>query len=100
MNIAVLIDKDDNVISFDQPGVIKVYSKEAEGWLVKKEFPFGIDTSVGMKSVRESIREMAEKLDGCKVFAAEDVTGLTYNILESMDFNIWRVSGKTEEFLD
>ncbi|OPJ61906.1 Fe-only nitrogenase accessory protein AnfO [Clostridium oryzae] len=100
MDIAVFLDENDNVISFNSSGTVRLYSKVDRNWNIKKEVSFSIDSTMGIGSIRDSIKNMVLKLDDCKVFAAEDVTGITYNILESMDFNIWRVSGKPVDFLD
>jgi Fe-only nitrogenase accessory protein AnfO len=100
MEIGVLLDEKNNVVSFNEGGIIKIYSKKGEEWIELSKIYFSIDQSKGLKEVRKNIRDMVDKLGNCKVFAAEDVTGLPYTILESMGFNIWRVSGGPEDFLD
>ncbi|MDT8717431.1 Fe-only nitrogenase accessory protein AnfO [Clostridium sp. 19966] len=100
MNIAALLDEKNNAVSFNEGGIIKIFSRGISGWTVIKEIPFNIDSSLSLKGIRDSIREMVIQLTECKVFAAEDVTGIPYNILESFGFNIWRVNGEPKDFLD
>jgi Fe-only nitrogenase accessory protein AnfO len=100
MNIAVMVDSDDQAISFDETGLVKLYSNPNGMWKVTKEIVFGINDLLSIAEIRERIRKMVETLVDCRVFVAAEVTGVPYAILEGMGFNIWKLKGAPSEFLD
>jgi Iron only nitrogenase protein AnfO (AnfO_nitrog). len=51
MKIAVFLDNNNKTISFDEAGVVKIYSKDKEEWNVIKEIPFSI---INLSSTRNS----------------------------------------------
>ncbi len=57
--IAVFLDNDGETTEFPEPGTIKIFTKENDGWKVIKEFPFSLDTEKGLKSIREQIIAMS-----------------------------------------
>lgn len=100
MEIAVFQDISGKTQSFLEPGIIKVYSKDLGEWKIIKEVIFRIDDIGTLKEVRDSIRNMAESLEGCKVFVGREIKGLPYTILDGMGFNTWELEGTPKEFLE
>ncbi len=100
MKIAVFLDNNNKTISFDEAGVVKIYSKDKEEWNVIKEIPFSIINLSSTKEIRESVIKMINNLDDCKVFAATEVRGISFTILDGMKFNSYEVEGKPDDFLE
>ncbi|MBV7273718.1 Fe-only nitrogenase accessory protein AnfO [Clostridiaceae bacterium UIB06] len=100
MKIAVFMGDDGKTISFNETGVVKVFLRSQGEWDVIKEIPFGINKLADPKTVHEKIRTMIEDLEDCRVFVAVEVKGIPYAILEGMKFNIWKVEGTPEGFLE
>lgn len=98
--IAVVLDHNGKTTSIYEPSIIKVYEKEKEAWKVIKEFAFNINNLKGIKYVRESITSMIEALDNCKIIVAQEIAGVSYNILDMAEFKIWEIEGVPEDFLD
>lgn len=100
MEIAVLININGESISFNENGVIRVYSNETKEWKVTNELTFEVEDITNTKELRDIIRSKATELGGCKLFVAKEVKGIPYAILDGMGFTIWELDGITEEFLD
>jgi Fe-only nitrogenase accessory protein AnfO len=100
MKIAVLVDNANQAISFNETGIVKLYSQNNGKWEVVKEIVFGLDDLLSINEIRERIRKMAAALEDCKVFVATEVTGVPYAILERLGFNIWNIQGVPAGFLD
>lgn len=100
MEIAVFLNSNGETISFNETGVVKVYLKDKEEWKVIKEIVFGIDNLTTSKEIREKLTAMAQALGECKVFVATEIKGLPFTVLDGMGFNIWKVKGTPEKFLE
>lgn len=100
MEIAVFLGKNDETISFNEAGIVKVYLKDKEKWKVVKEIPFRINNLTSLKAIRENIKNMTEALGECKVFITAGLKGISLTILESMGLKIWKVQGNPVNFLD
>jgi Fe-only nitrogenase accessory protein AnfO len=100
MNIAVMVDSEEQAISFNETGFVKLYSNRSGMWKVTKEMVFGINDLLSIAEIRERIRQMAEALAGCRTFVAAEVTGVPYAIFEGLGFNLWEMRGAPEKFLD
>lgn len=100
IEIAVLLNVDGQTSSFNEEGIIKIFSKKDNKWEIIKEYKFTINEHQNLRDIRQIINNMVNNLGECKVFVAEEVMGLGYTILEMAGFNIWEMEGKPEEFLD
>lgn len=99
--IAVLLNEDgDQTTSFEHEGKITLYQREEAFWINKKEIPINLDFSRGMREVRSVLKTLTDELGSCKIFVAEKLTGLAYNILEAKGYNVWEIKGKPEELLE
>lgn len=100
MEIAVFLGENDETISFNEAGIVKVYLKDKEKWKVVKEIPFGINNLTSLKAIRENIKNMTEDIGECKVFVAAGLKGISLTILESMGLKVWKVQGNPVNFLE
>lgn len=100
MKIAVYLNGNDETIPVNSDGVVKVYLKENGEWKVIEEINVKLSNLESTGEIRNNIMKMAETLNDCKVFVAENVKGIPFTILEGLRFNIWKVKGKPKDFLD
>lgn len=100
MKIAVFLDNNNETISFDEAGMVKIYLKDKEDWNVIKEIPFSIIDLSSTKEIRGSIINMIKDLDDCRIFAATEVRGISFTILDGMGFNSYEVEVKPDDFLE
>ncbi|MCE5285834.1 MAG: nitrogenase [Pelosinus sp.] len=97
--IAVLLNKAGQTIKMGEEGKIVVYHQECGVWQICREQSYDI-SHASLGQIRNNMRELLIFMDGCKVFAAESVTGVYYYELEKAEVNVWEISGKPAEFLD
>ena len=101
MKVAVLLNESGKTISSNEDGIVRVYSREGEEeWKLINELTYGINEISSPGIIRKKIIELVENLDDCKVFVALEVKGILFTYLDGSKFNIWKVSGAPEEFLD
>lgn len=99
-SIAVLLNNDGETCSWLDSGTIKLYKKRNEEWMELKSLEYSISNNSNIISLRKSLSQLVEKLDGCKVFVAKEVSGQLFSILESFFFNIYELNGIPNTFLD
>lgn len=100
MEIAVFLNDKGKTISFNESGILNIYSNKEGKWKVIGKNPFDI-TGIENEDARcEKIKNMAESLGQCKVIIAAEVKDVFYTILDCMDFDIWTIDGVPEEFLE
>lgn len=100
MKIAAFIGENGKTISLNQSGTISVYIKEKEEWKIIKEVDFETNDLMSSEIIRDNVKIMASSLGDCKVFVARGVKGIPYTVLDGMGFNIWKVDGAPENFLE
>lgn len=101
-SIAVFVNAEGFTASLKEEGVIRVYAQDPStgAWGLAKEFEFSLVKSTSLPQLRSVIQNMVERIGSCRVFAAREVAGQLYNILEANKFNLYEVEGKPEQFLD
>jgi len=100
MKIAVFTGEDGKTISLNQSGITKLYLKEGEEWKIIKEITFESNDLMSSDIIRDNVKTMSNSIDDCRVFVARDVKGIPYTVLDGMGFNIWKVDGAPEDFLE
>ncbi|SHI79289.1 Fe-only nitrogenase accessory AnfO family protein [Clostridium intestinale] len=101
MKIAVLVNEYEKSISSLEDGIIKVYSKDSSGaWEVEKELSYRINNQSSTVALHKMMAEILEDLGECRNFAALEIKGMLFTFLDGYNFNMWRMSGAPEEFLD
>lgn len=98
--IAVLLNNAEETETMYASSVIKVYSKEKSHWEVINQFPFTLKNLTTVKSIRERIVDLMEKLDECKIIVAKELNGIPQTVLDMSGFTILEVEGNPEDFLD
>jgi Fe-only nitrogenase accessory protein AnfO len=97
--IAVYVNEEGTSASLDEKGSVRVYEKDGGAWNVIREIPFDMDTVKGIAVIRRTMIEMVQQLKGCNVFAAKEVIGQLYYVLEANGFESFEAEGIPEEFL-
>ncbi|GIM30579.1 hypothetical protein CPJCM30710_32450 [Clostridium polyendosporum] len=98
--IAVVLDENGQTSTFYESSVIKVYTKEKEEWKVISETSLSDNKMTGTKLIRESIKNIVEYLNECRVIVAKEVSGIPHTVLDMAGFKIFEVEGEPEELLD
>lgn len=98
--IGVYLNKDGDTISINESGIIRVYYKENGQWGISKVVELDMSTVTGMQALREKFKELALSLEDCRVIVGRNITGIPYNVLDSLGFNLWEIEGKPEQFLE
>lgn len=98
--ISVVVDDDGITATIYDGKIIKIFKKINDKWEVNRELPIKIDVEQGLQGVRESISEIVDFLDDCKIFVGREVTGILYNILDAKAINICEMKGSPDDFLD
>jgi Fe-only nitrogenase accessory protein AnfO len=100
IEIAVLLNSNGETSSFNESGIVKVFSKQEGEWKIIKELLFNIEKNINIMYFRENILSMVTSLGNCKIFVARSISGIAYNILDTMGFSSWEIHGIPEKFLD
>lgn len=98
--VAVMLNKDCEAAALIDTYCIQVYRKDNEQWHNERNIPFSMGGAQAITQVREKIKCLIAQIEDCKVIAASEMLGLTYNIFDSYGFNVYEVHGKPEKFLD
>jgi Fe-only nitrogenase accessory protein AnfO len=100
MRIAAYVDEGGYAVGLYEPGSVLLYEKAAGAWRAIREVPLSLSVGMPLAEVRTRIHEAVARLEGCKVFIAAEVKGLSYTIFEGLGFAIWKVSGLAENRLE
>lgn len=98
--IAVVLDENGQTSTLYDCSTIKVYTKEMEDWKVNSETSLESNGILDTKLIRESIKNVVEYLNQCRVIVAKEVSGIPHTVLDMAGFKIFEVEGEPEEFLD
>ncbi|MBV4419580.1 Fe-only nitrogenase accessory protein AnfO [Clostridium tyrobutyricum] len=98
--IAVLVNNSGEIGSFLQSGVVNIYINKNQSWIIKDKVEFDINNISDMNSLRSNIIKLVENLGKCKIFVAEKVSGILYNILERNGITSWEINGNPYDCLD
>lgn len=98
--IAVYVGENGETTSLYEKGKIVVYRKMQGKWKVVDEKCFFLEKGLGIRELREKMREAVSFLGKCRVFVGLSVSGVPYFELEKHNFSIWEFGGKPLKFLD
>lgn len=101
-SISTFINLEGFTSTLKEDGIIRVYTHNpnTNSWEVTKEFEFTLSQSTSISAVRSEILSMVQKIGDCRIFAAREVAGQLYSVLEANGFNVYETEGKPEQFLD
>ncbi len=99
-NIAVIINEENEMMSFETGNVLLVFGKENQGWQVVKEIRYTLDTTSGMAGMRDNIRDIISELGDCKIIVGKTISGLSYNIFDRLGFEIFEADFVSEDLME
>ncbi|WP_170253837.1 Fe-only nitrogenase accessory AnfO family protein [Acetobacterium paludosum] len=100
MDIAVLVNASGKSSVFNENGIIKVYSKNTQGWNLTREKVYSIDHLENGNGLRDYMNEIGLWLNSCKVLVVKRIRGIHYLALEHFQISMLEIEGYPEEFLE
>ena len=98
--IAVFLDEDNNISSFLDGKVVKIFEKDEKKWTVNKVVPVDMTKVTGIRAIRHGFQNLIEDFDDCKIVVVKKGFGIAYSVFYAEDFSVWELPGKAEEVLD
>lgn len=98
--IAVFLDQKNNISSFLDGTVVKIFQKDEKGWKVKKVIDVDMTNIIGIRGIRNEFQKLINKFDDCKIVVVKKGFGVAYSVFYAQDFSVWELPGKAEEILD
>lgn len=98
--IAVIVDENDDMTSFETGRALKIYSNENGSWDFEKEVPYFIDIGLSPNEIRKQLKQIISEIGDCRIITGKSVSGLPYNILDRMGFAIFEAETLTAGLLD
>jgi len=98
--IAVFLDQDNNISSFLDGKVVKIFEKDEKKWTVNKIVPVDMTKVTGIRAIRHGFQNLIEDFDDCKIVVVKKGFGIAYSVFYAEDFSVWELPGKAEEVLD
>lgn len=72
---------------------ILLFEKKAgQTWVERKAFPFALLLAANTVQLRDQVRNLITKLDGCRIIAGRGINGLAYHVLDRMGLHIFEIS--------
>jgi Fe-only nitrogenase accessory protein AnfO len=99
-NIAVYVNTTGIIASIKEEGTVRIYTKNLNSWTITKEIPCSINFSAGLSEVRKRIAELLQNITDCRIFAATEITGQLYYLLEANGYASYETEGEPEQYLD
>lgn len=99
-NIAVIINEENELMSFETGNVLLVFGKESEGWQMVREIRYALDTTSDMAGMRDNIRNIISELGDCKIIVGKTISGLSYNIFDRLGFEIFEADSVSEDLME
>ncbi len=98
--IAVILNEAGKLTAFERGAVLTVFSKENNVWSVVNEIRYSLDLTSNISDIRNSIKAILLQLEDCKVIIGETITGLPYNILDRLGFEIYEAQSVSDSLLE
>ncbi|HEX2925239.1 MAG TPA: Fe-only nitrogenase accessory AnfO family protein [Ruminiclostridium sp.] len=98
--IAVIINEEEELSSFERGTRINIYNKNNSQWQLSEEISYYINTRMSISDLRDSIRTLLEKLVDCHIVVGKAMSGIAYNIFDRMGFAIFEANEITSGLLD
>ncbi|MEQ8197787.1 MAG: Fe-only nitrogenase accessory AnfO family protein [Clostridiaceae bacterium] len=98
--IAVFMDNRGITTSFDNKGIIKIFSNEFERWEVIKEFKVEEPNLYRLSEVRARFEKISSYLEDCDIIVGQKISGIAYNVFSTNNLVVWECDGRPENFLD
>ncbi len=98
IKIAVFTNNDGITENMGKEGHICFFEKKDDVWQIYKKEAFSPGT--GIVTLRKDYTELADMLDGCRIFVAKVISGLAFNVMDRKGIHLWEFEGRPEAFLD
>jgi Fe-only nitrogenase accessory protein AnfO len=99
MRAGAMEDKSGCACGFDQDGSLKIYSVTENACELLKEKEYVCDTSGKPSAIRESLREAAEWLSGCRVLVSGALKGMSFTVMDGRFPVRWEIEGDVSDFI-
>ena len=98
--IAVFLDQNNNISSFLDGTVVKIFEKDEKAWKVNKVIAVDMTKVTGIRGIRHEFQKLINQFDDCKIVVVKKGFGVAYSVFYAQDFSVWELPGKAEEILD
>lgn len=98
--IAVFLDQNNNISSFLDGTVVKIFKKNEKEWKVNKLISVDMTEVTGIRAIRHRFQNLITEFDDCKIVVVKKGFGVAYSVFYAEDFSVWELPGKAEEILD
>lgn len=98
--IAVYVNSLGEVADFNETGIIKVFSKDMNGWIVSRELSFEFHSTEEMSDISLDVLNIVEVFENCRIFVAREFSDLAYKVLDSMGVSTWKMDSDPSNFLE
>jgi len=100
MEIAVLVGPNEETTLMQEVNQIQVYQYSCKIWEMCRSMPFSLESTQGLPSTREYVKNVLEFLGECRTLVGLSVTGLLFFELEKVGFTIWEIAGSPLDVID
>ena len=98
--IATILGTDGMSSSFTGSGTVAVFRRNQGVWYLDRELPFDATEIDALTILRKKMADLIGFLGECKIFVANQATGVLYYELMKAGCSVFEVSGRPVEFLE
>ncbi len=98
--ISVILNDEGELTAFEEGVTLLVFSKENNVWKIENEIRYSVDLTSNISDIRNNIKDIILQLEDCKVIIGKTITGLPYNILDRMGFEIYEAQSVSDGLLE
>ena len=100
MGIAVLLDIEGKTSGFEKDGIIRVFSKQDNAWILQRERAYNINEINSASEMRRYLSEVGDWLSDCRSFVVKRMRGVHLAAFESLQVSFWEIDGFPENYFD
>ena len=100
MEIAVLVGPTGETALMQDATQIQIYQYSCRIGEMCRNMPFSLESTQGLPSMREYMKNVLEFLGECRTLVGLSVTGLLFFELEKAGFTIWELAGSPLDVID
>jgi Fe-only nitrogenase accessory protein AnfO len=100
MEIAVLVDSEGKTTGFENNGMIRIYIRTEERWIVKKQLEYDVTKISDGPGLRREIKTIIAWMENCKLFVVNRIRGVHYIAFEEYQVSLLEITGIPESFLE
>ncbi|ABD90202.1 Fe-only nitrogenase accessory protein AnfO [Rhodopseudomonas palustris] len=100
LRIAAFVDAAGDLISFFEPGFVRVYERADGQWTSISETPLALQRDLGLAHLKSQLKGALADLEHCGIFIGQRLRGIHNVLLEDMGFHNWEGEGPVLAKLD